>query len=216
MKGFFLIISVCILGSQAIPSSRVANGVIATNSQHACMVLVIRPGLVGTETAALGSGSIISTRHVLTAGHVLFGQNNNFIINFFVETSRRSFQSNFALIHEGYNEENYANDIGLVFLQGDNYFSVRNIIRISTANAQAGVSGTVTGYGFTSKQAVGNASLQPMSATQIVTNTCVSKDFKAAPSHFCAIDPITSGIICPGDNGEYVFHYDSNSNFSTF
>lgn len=205
MKASFLIFCVCILGSQASPSSRVANGAVATNGQHACMVLVIRPALVGTETGALGSGSIISRRHVLTAGHVVFGPDNNFIINFFVGTSRRSFQSSFALIHENYNDDNYANDIGLIFLQGDNYFSVHNIIRISTANAQAGVAGAVTGYGFTSKQTIGHASVQPMSASQIVTNNCVFKDYEAAPSHFCAIDPITSGIICPGDNGKYFF-----------
>lgn len=205
MKGLLFIFCVCILRSQAIPFSRVANGKVATNDQHACMVLVIRPEQIGSDTAALGSGSIISTRHVLTAAHVVFGQNNIFQLNFFVGTSRRSFQSEFALVHENYNEENYANDIGLIFLQGDNFFSPLNVIRISTANAQAGVVGTVTGYGFTSKQTIGYASVQPMSTSQTVSNTCVFEYYEAAPSHFCAVDPITSGIICPGDNGKKKF-----------
>lgn len=202
MKGLFLIFCVCILRCQAIPFSRVANGKVATNDPHACMVLVIRPEQEGTDTAALGSGSIISTRHVLTAAHVVYGTDNNFQINFFVATSRRSFQTSFGLVHETYDEENYANDIGLIFLQGDNYFNVLNIIRISTSNAQAGVVGAVTGYGFTSKQTIGYASVTPMSTNQTVANSCEFKDYEAAPSHFCAVDQVTQGIICPGDNGK--------------
>lgn len=205
MKGLFLIFCVCILRSHAIPFSRVANGKVATNDNHACMVLVIRPENIDTNTAALGSGSIISRRHVLTAGHVVYGQNNNFQINFFVGTSRRLFKSSFGLVHEGYDDESYANDIGLIFLQGEDYFSVLNIIRISTSNVQTGLVGTVTGYGFTSKETIGYASVQPMSTNQTVANSCVFKDYEAAPSHFCALDPITQGIICPGDNGNYVF-----------
>lgn len=208
MKGLFLIFCVCVLRSQAVPFRRVANGKVATNAQHACMVLVIRPNLVGTNSAALGSGSIVSTRHVLTAASVVIGQNNIFQINFFAGTSRRTFQSRFALSHENYDQENHANDIALIFLQGDNFFPVLNIIGISTTNAQAGLVGTLTGYGFTSRQAsgqVGYASTEPMSGNQTVSNTCVFEDFEATPSHFCALDPTTSAIIiCPGDNGEYI------------
>lgn len=202
MKGFFLIFCVCILKSQATPFSRVANGKIATNDQHSCMVLVVAPAQIGTETAALGSGSIVSTRHVLTAAHLISGKDNKFQINFFVGTSRRSFKSEFALVHESYDEESYDNDIGLIFLQGDNYFSALNVIRISTSNAPVGTVGTVTGYGFTSKQTIGYASLSPMSANQTVANRCSFKDFEAAASHFCALDQVTQGIICPGDNGK--------------
>ncbi len=202
MKRVFLIFCVCILRLQAIPFSRVANGKVDSKANHACMVLVIRPDLVGTETALLGSGSIISRRHVLTAAHLIFGQSNNYQINFFVETSRRTFKSNFALIHENYDQGQYANDIGLIFLQGTDYFSLINVIRLSDYDAHVGTVGTVTGYGFTSKQSIGYASVQPMSANQTVTNNCILKDYEAAPSHFCALDPITSGIICPGDNGK--------------
>lgn len=121
---------------------------------------MIRPELVGTETAALGSVSIISTRSVLIAAHVLYGHNNHFQINFFVGTSRRSFQSNLALIHENYVTEDYnANDIGLIFLQGRNYFSVLNIIAVSMSEFIVRDVGTVTGYGFVSEDTIGIASL---------------------------------------------------------
>ena len=73
------------------------------------MVLVFRRELVNTDTVALGSGSIVSARHVLTAAHVVHGQDNTFRINFVVGSTRRSFNSNFALIHENYDPKNYAN-----------------------------------------------------------------------------------------------------------
>jgi len=191
---------VCILGIHAIPSGRIANGEPAKDAPHVCMVLVIRPEMIDTELAALGSGSIISTRHVLTAGHVVHGQENAFRINFFHGTSRRSFESNFALIHSDYDEENYDNDIALLFIQGDQHFPESCIIAISTTYAQTGVEGTVAGYGFTSAQTIG-ASLNPLSAKQRVSYTCEFKEFDAAESHFCAVDEIYQGIVCPGDNG---------------
>lgn len=202
MNGLFSLLFVLILGSEAVPYSRVANGVVSYVN-HACMVLVIRPDLVDTGTAVLGSGSIISRRHVLTAAHVIRGQDNKYQINFFVDRSRRSFQSTFSIIHENYDESTYASDIGLIFLQGGDYFSDLNVIPVSTLNAQSPVVGTVTGYGFTSEKSE-IASLEPMSANQTVTNSCEFKDFDAAETHFCALDSETSSVVCPGDNGIYL------------
>lgn len=204
MKGLFLLLLALILGSEAVPSGRVANGIITNNVNHACMVLVIRKELTDTGTAVLGSGSIVSRRHVLTAAHLLYGQDNKYQINFFIERSRRSFQSTFSIIHENYDEETYASDIGMIFLQGDDYFSALNVIPISTLNAQVSVVGTVTGYGFTSETSR-IASVDAMSANQTVTANCVFKDFDAAKTHFCAMDAVSSSVICPGDNGRYLF-----------
>lgn len=193
------------LNYQAIPvSSRIAQGDVAVDVQHVCMVLVIRPGMEEGH-AALGSGSIISTRHVLTAAHLVEGLGNTFRINFFVLTSRRSYNSTFALIHEKYDAEDHINDIALIFLQGDNLFSELNIISISTANAQAGLAGTVTGYGFTSANS-GVASDKPISASQSVAVNCNYEDeeYESSPSHFCAVDSTNRSIVCPGDNGKYL------------
>ncbi|KAJ6643523.1 Serine protease filzig [Pseudolycoriella hygida] len=212
MKEFLILVCLmCILRSEAIPFSRIANGKVATDDLHACMVLVIRPEQLGTDLATLGSGSIISTRHVLTSAHLASGIGNTFQINFFVLTSRRSFQSKFALVHESFDEATYVNDIALIFLQGNNFFSTLNIIRVSMANVEAGVTGTVTGYGFTSKQTMGMASLQPMSVNQTVTIACDFKNYEAATSHFCAIDQVTLGIVCPGDNGAGLYVKNTSS-----
>ncbi|XP_037046987.1 coagulation factor X-like [Bradysia coprophila] len=200
MEGLFLLFFVLIVGSQAVPFSRVANGEISSNANHACMVLVIRSELKDTGTAVLGSGSIVSRRHVLTAAHLLYGEKNTYQINFFIERSRRSFQSTFSIIHENYDEDTYHSDIGLIFLQGVDYFSVLNVIPISTVDVPVSVVGTVTGYGFTSETSR-TASLEPMSANQTVTAYCVFSDFEAAETHFCALDSASSSIICPGDNG---------------
>lgn len=182
--------------------SRIAKGEVATNGQHVCMVLVIRPEIEEGH-AALGSGSIISTRHVLTAAHLVEGQGNTYRINFFVLTARRSYNSTFALLHENYDAKNHVNDIALIFLQGDNLFSTLNIISISTVNVQAGVVGTVIGYGFTSAQS-GVASDKPMSANQTVTVHCNydEGEYEDSPSHFCAVDSGSRSIVCPGDNGK--------------
>lgn len=200
--------------SQAIPSSRISNGAVAKNATHVCMVLVIRPELENTETAALGSGSIISTRHALTAAHVVEGQNNRFIINFMDGTSKRSFQSNFALIHETYNSTNYANDIALIFLQGTNTFPINSIISISTTVPQPSLVCTVVGHGFTSVETIGFASISAHSATQQIAINCQSNDFEAdSISHVCAIDEVSNprNIVCPGDNGAGLYITDATT-----
>lgn len=130
MEGFLVIFSLCILSGQAVPFSRIANGIVPT--------------------------------------------------------------------------EDYANDIWLIFLQGHNYFSVLNIIAVSTSDFIVGDVGTVTGYGFVSEDTIGIASLNPMSGNQTVAHTCVFEDFEAAESHFCALDrTVAQSIVCPGDNGKY-------------
>jgi len=165
------------------------------------MVLVFRPDME-EGYAVLGSGSIISRRHVLTAAHLVHGQDNEFRINFFVGTFRRTFNSTFALIHETFDFVTFANDIALIFLQGDDLFSEKNVIPISTLNAETGTAGTVAGYGFTSAQAIGFASDNPISANQTVAYNCTFEDnFEAAKSHFCAVDSVYGSIVCPGDNG---------------
>lgn len=183
-------------------SSRISNGEVAENAPHVCMVLVIRPEL-DPDTAALGSGSIVSARHVLTAAHVVQGTNNIFRINFSVGTSRRSFDSNFALIHEGYDPLDYSNDIALIFIQNGNTFPINIIIPISSEVVPTGAVCSVTGHGFTSVETIGFASIFAHTATQRIAMACQFDDLEVGPSHFCGIDEMSNprGIVCPGDNG---------------
>lgn len=169
------------------------------------MVLVIRPQLEA-GTAVLGSGSIVSPRHVLTAAHVVRSvgtQNNEYRINFVVGSSRRSFESNFALVHDSFNSTNFANDIALIFIQGGNTFPINSIIAISSEVMNAGATCTVAGHGFTSVETIGFASINAHTAAQRIAVACQFDKLEVAPSHFCGVDEVSSprNIVCPGDNG---------------
>jgi secreted trypsin-like serine protease len=205
MKGFLILIALSVLGTNAIPKplvkqGRVGAGVAPEHAPHACMVLVNRQELNGTNTAALGGGSIISTRHVLTAAHLVQGDNINYQVGFIVGTSRRMFTSTFRVIHENYNNSDFSSDLALIFLQGTNTFPLASVIRISAdiAAPADGDAGKVVGFGFTLPNST-QASSDPYQADQTVAADCVFDNFEQTDTHFCAADTVT--IICPGDNG---------------
>jgi len=216
MKGFLVLIALCFMGAHAIPKpvirheplrGRVGGGVIALLAPHACMVLVHRTNLNGTNTAALGGGSIISTRHVLTAAHLVQGDNIRYQVGYIVGTSsRRLVESTFRVIHEDYDNTNFQADIALIFLQGTATFPLPNVIAITedaaippTAQLQ-----TVVGFGFTAADSNG-ASSDPYAAQQNVAGTCEFENFNLTETHFCAIDDATTTWVCPGDNGAGAF-----------
>jgi len=215
MKGVLLCIALCVLGTHAVPKpvikreplrGRIGGNEAAESAPHACMVLVHRVALNGTGTAALGGASIISNRHVVTAAHLVQGDNIRYQIGFVVGTSRRLVESNFRLIHEQYNATNFLNDIALLFLQGTATFPLANVIIISTDEAQpaAGDQAVAVGFGFTAANSTG-ASSNPYAAAQAVANECQFDTFNTTDSHFCAIDEGGSTWVCPGDNGAGLF-----------
>lgn len=176
----------------------------ATNCPHAAMVLVHRRNLDGTNTAALGGGSIISTRHLLTAAHLVQGDNIRYQIGFIVGSSRRLVDSNFRLMHEEYNNEDFSNDIALLFLQGTATFPLASAIIITnTVDMPTGGPFSLVGFGFTAANSTG-ASSDPFEAIQTVETACTFENFEQAASHFCAIDS-GSTVVCPGDNGAGLF-----------
>lgn len=186
----------------------IGNGQVATNAAHAVMVLVIRPELEAPGTAALGSGSIVSRRHVLTAAHVvrgnLGGGRNRFVINYFSGTTRRTAESNFAIIHEDNNATNNACDLALILIPSSNPFPLANVIPISLVGEQPSTTYTVAGFGFTSAATIGFASEVLYSTTQLVaTGPCQFPDYETTVDHFCAIDSVSTplGIVCRGDGG---------------
>jgi len=215
MTGYLILIALCVLGANAIPKpavqskalkGRIGGEVPAELSPHACMVLVHRTNLDGSGTAALGSGSIISSRHVLTAAHLVQGQVNRYQIGFIVGTTRRLVEATFRLIHEEYDNTDFSNDIALIFLQGTATFPLANVIVISTDEAPpaSGTALTTVGFGFTAADSTGAAS-DPYAAAQLPATECDLGDVEAAETHFCAIDEAGDTWVCPGDNGAGCF-----------
>ncbi|KAG4066864.1 hypothetical protein HA402_012931 [Bradysia odoriphaga] len=222
MTGYLILIALCVLGANAIPKpvaqSNAQKGrvggtpdpVVALLAPHACMILVHRTNLNGTNTAALGSGSIISTRHVLTAAHLVQGEVIRFQIGFIVGTSRRLVDSTFRLIHEDYDNSDFSNDIALLFLQGTATFPRTNVITISTDEAPPAAGPLFTvGFGFTAANSTG-ASSDPHEAAQEPIE-CDLGDVEAADTHFCAIDNAAATFVCPGDNGAGCFSGDATA-----
>lgn len=169
---------------------------------HACMVLVHRTNLEGTNTAALGGASIISNRHAVTAAHLVFGQVIRYQVGFIVGTSRRLVEATFRLIHEEYDSADFSNDIALIFLQGSATFPLANAIIISTDEAApaTGTELTTVGFGFTAADST-DASSSPYAAAQAVAAECTNDKFNQSTTHFCAIDALAATWVCPGDNG---------------
>lgn len=170
------------------------------------MVLVHRQSLDGTNTAALGGGSIISARHVLTAAHLVQGTNLRYQIGFIVGSSRRLVEATFRLMHEEYDNTDFSNDIALIFLQGTTTFPLASAIPITPDEAIPGTGGTyvLVGFGFTAADSTG-ASANPYAATQAIAATCEFENFNLTDTHFCATDEGGSTWVCPGDNGAGLF-----------
>lgn len=185
---------------------RIGGNVPAELAPHACMVLVHRTNLNGTNTAALGSGSIISNRHVLTAAHLVQGDVIRFQVGFIVGSSRRLVEATFRLIHEDYDSTTFENDVALIFLQGSATFPLANAIVISTVDTAPAVGDLLTtvGFGFTAADSTG-ASSDPYAAAQAVADPCEFVNFNLTDTHFCAIDDAATTWVCPGDNGAGAF-----------
>jgi len=215
MNGFFIFTLLCILGIHAIPRpviksetqlGRIGGNVIALTAPHACMVLVNRRNLDGTNTAALGGGSIISTTHVLTAAHLVQGDNISYQIGFIVNGVRRLVTTTFALIHQDWDNTDFSSDIAIIFLQGSSAFPLANVIPISSDEAQPaeGDSGFTVGFGFINATST-TASSVPYEAAQDALDTCTIGEIEIADTHYCGIDNGGATWICPGDNGAGMF-----------
>lgn len=187
-------------------TSRVGGGVPAESAPHACMILVNRVNPDGTGEAVLGSGSIISTRHVVTAAHLVEGNNINYQIGFIDGNNRRHHTATFRLIHEDYNSTDFSSDIALIFLRGDDRFPAANAIALTT-DFDAPTNGRAlktAGYGLSSADSTGGT-CDPYAADQHVASSCAFANFELTDTHFCAEDSSAATWVCPGDNGAGAF-----------
>nr|XP_019525479.2 chymotrypsin-like [Aedes albopictus] len=210
MKNLALAVALlCVLGVQAAPdrSQRVINGQVSTNQPYNVYILYLNQNNAGFY----GGGSIISTRHVLTAAQIILGfvrWDIGMGSNVFAQLSMvTSYQ---ATSHPLFNSANKANDIGIITLPVTLTFTASIApVRLPALNSQEinllpldNEQGTVVGYGYTSSISTTRSDYLMVSYQRVtVSNRCQQFYQITLPQHFCAENTIDYSNICNGDLG---------------
>ncbi|XP_062543399.1 chymotrypsin-like [Armigeres subalbatus] len=209
MKQFtLLVVTVLILGAQATPdrSSRIINGHASPLQPYNVYLLYLNANNAGFY----GGGSIISTRHVLTAAQNIFGYIRWDIgmgSNIFSQLS--AVTSTDATAHPSYNSANKANDIGIVTLPVALVFSstiqpigLPPLTSTASPLPLENEQGFVVGFGFTNAASTSQSATLVRSYPRVTANLRCQQFYAITlPLHFCAENNIELSNICNGDLG---------------
>lgn len=175
---------------------------VAENALHACILLVERPDL--TDQFALGGGTIVSRRRIITAAHVVrdaIQVQAGYYRNRVAEGRLYRADSTYVQPIQLFKSDTLDFDIAVVIFP-ENSFPIGNIIAIAPATPTSGEH-FVAGYGFRSASDT-VPSLLPILAPLSVAAEC-TEALNASESHFCAVttDP---AVLCPGDSGAGLYN----------
>lgn len=193
-----LLAVLAISGASARFTSYVAGGTPATNTElHACMLLVFRAD-IGDGQAAMGGGSIVTPRRVLTAAHVI-QQATSVQVGYFAglvqaNRFRRSPDAFYSQPMQSFDVATFANDLAVLQFSTD-VFPLANVIPISLTPPTGAAA--VASFGFTAPGSLVPSQIPQVSEQSIAT--CVDA-LKVTPTHVCATAQGTS-VVCSGANG---------------
>ncbi|KAJ4436546.1 hypothetical protein ANN_16577 [Periplaneta americana] len=188
-------------------SSRITNGQTASRGQFPWQAAVF------ADNSWFCGGSLISNTWVLTAAHcigstyeVILGANN--VNN--PESEAVIVSSSSSIIHEGYDSNTLANDIGLVRIPSVSYSTyispISLVPRSDQGNSFAGESVRVSGWGLNSDSATEiTENLQYVDLTVITNQECNSVYGDITSGMLCVSTP-GGKSTCSGDSGGPLIH----------
>lgn len=198
-------------------TSFINNGLISGAQPHNVHVMGFRNAAGPNEASSIfGGGSIISTRHVVTAAHLIQGF-GNFQVGY---GNTQLFQLAVAypataVIYPNYVPSTRQHDIAILALRVGTTWSLPAAARpirwaTSTVDPLAGRVATVVGFGFTFP----NEGFPSLTLRQATLQTAASAascqgSVSITGSHFCAM-PQTGRNVCTGDNGAGLFANDAS------
>jgi secreted trypsin-like serine protease len=155
-------------------------------------------------------GSILSSKHILTAAHCVYFDNLRYIQVIAGDYNRDRTddavtQDRWAvkITYAGYNPTTLVNDIAILELQYDLTWSntVSQACLASGSDTYAGWQGTVIGWGRTSQGGTASSILQKLNMEILSTAECNQLGGGSTDKQICVIDRINSKGVCQGDSG---------------
>lgn len=172
---------------------------VAEDALHSCLLLVIRADLEPENMVALGCGSIVSRRRILTAAHVVVNATSvqaGFYNRRMVAANLRRVDSTYIQPIQSFESVTFQNDLAVIQFAA-NSFPVSNVIPIAIATPTSGEA-FLAGYGFINATSE-EPNLLPLLAPHTVLAAC-SETVNGTETHFCA-QATAPAVVCPGDNG---------------
>ncbi|XP_055626872.1 collagenase-like [Toxorhynchites rutilus septentrionalis] len=207
MERFALFITLCVLTAQALPdrTSRIINGHSTTHQPFNAYVLYLNAQNAGF----FGGGSLISDRHILTAAQNIYGYTRWDIgLGSNIFTQLATITSTQAIAHPNFNQQNRANDIGVITLPSSVVFTPYvSPISLPALNAPTQLpleneEGLIVGFGFTSGSSTTRSDFLLRSFQRVTSNNRCQQFYQiTVPNHFCGEDNIERSNVCNGDMG---------------
>ncbi|XP_033346598.1 chymotrypsin-1-like [Bombus vosnesenskii] len=159
-------------------------------------------------------GSIIDSRHILTAAHCVQGLNNLKSITVHAGTNQlntngQSYGVEKAVAHKGFNSNTLLNDIAIIRVNQNIAFNnlVKSIKLASGSNTYEGSNCILSGWGTTRLGGKSPNNLQYINLLVESQSKCKQAHWRVQSSHICTYTKVGEGA-CHGDSGGPLIHDD--------